>query len=547
MASIEDFVQSPSERLLNSYKKEQLLQVADHFGVEVSRRLSKDDLLVTLKARLVEDKILAVRVESEKTPVGMASVSDVDFPNPSLPGKGPSVVPVLAGFGAGLSFEQQKELLLLQLQQEQRHVLELEKLKHDARLREAEMAHAQARQQLELERYKLDLMSQGKLQTPEAQESVFVPPAPAFDVAVSLRLVPKFNEKDPDIFFVLFERLAEARNWSDTERILLLQCVFTGKAQEVFSALSVADSGSYLLVKAAVLKAYELVPEAYRQRFRSGRKEKQTHTEFAHDLAVHFQRWCASSQVKTFEDLQELILLEQFKNTLPDRVVTYLNEQKVTKVSEAAQLADEFVLTHKGFFGDNRGRGDAVCRESSGGVHSSGKCLSEGTAKFPVKGDRGVLGKLDSSRVCNYCSGKGHWKNECPVLRRKVKPGYLPTKPSAAAVTVGAEERASVIAAVQAHTKPSYSESMGADPDVNLVQTGYPTDVIDPGYLPFVSDGFVSLVGVEDRVPVKILRDPGALDSFILDSVLPFSTETYSGTSVGVRGMGLTVFFCSTA
>uniref|UniRef100_A0A8C9X7J6 SCAN box domain-containing protein n=1 Tax=Sander lucioperca TaxID=283035 RepID=A0A8C9X7J6_SANLU len=111
----------------------------------------------------------------------------------------------------------------------------------------------------------------------------------------------------------------------------------------------------YKLVKAAVLRAYELMPEAYRQRFRSDKKEKRSHTEFARELATHFNRWCAASQVKTFEDLQELILLEQFKNTLPDHVVTYINEQKVSKVTDAAKLADEFVLTHKVFFGENHG------------------------------------------------------------------------------------------------------------------------------------------------------------------------------------------------
>jgi len=74
------------------------------------------------------------------------------------------------------------------------------------------------------------------------------------------------------------------------ERTLLLQCVFTGKAQEVFSSLSVRNSGSYHLVKAAVLKAYELVPEAYRQRFRSLKKERQSHTECPRDLATHLNQ-----------------------------------------------------------------------------------------------------------------------------------------------------------------------------------------------------------------------------------------------------------------
>ena len=44
----------------------------------------------------------------------------------------------------------------------------------------------------------------------------------------------------------------------------MLQCVLTGRAQEVFSAMNAADSQKYARVKAAVLKSYELVPEAYK-------------------------------------------------------------------------------------------------------------------------------------------------------------------------------------------------------------------------------------------------------------------------------------------
>jgi len=38
--------------------------------------------------------------------------------------------------------------------------------------------------------------------------------------------------------------------------------VLTGKAREVYSALSVEQSSHYDAVKSAILKAYELVPEA---------------------------------------------------------------------------------------------------------------------------------------------------------------------------------------------------------------------------------------------------------------------------------------------
>lgn len=46
--------------------------------------------------------------------------------------------------------------------------------------------------------------------------------------------------------------------------VVNLQCQFTGKAQEVNAALSVEEGLEYEVLKKAVLRSYELVPEAYR-------------------------------------------------------------------------------------------------------------------------------------------------------------------------------------------------------------------------------------------------------------------------------------------
>ena len=42
-----------------------------------------------------------------------------------------------------------------------------------------------------------------------------------------------------------------------------------GKAQEIYGSLSVEQSSNYEHVKETILKVYELVPEAYRQKFRN--------------------------------------------------------------------------------------------------------------------------------------------------------------------------------------------------------------------------------------------------------------------------------------
>ena len=109
----------------------------------------------------------------------------------------------------------------------------------------------------------------------------------------------------------------------------------------------------WMLVKAAVLRAYELVPEAYRQKFRSHRKSPSRtymYVEFAREMGTLFDRWCSASKAEDFDSIRQLMLLEEFKNSLPERMVVYLNEQKVTSLAEAAVLADTFVLTHKTVF-----------------------------------------------------------------------------------------------------------------------------------------------------------------------------------------------------
>ncbi len=68
-----------------------------------------------------------------------------------------------------------------------------------------------------------------------------------------------------DKYFYHFERVALSMKWPKAFGLYCLQCVFTGKVQEVYSALSLEQSGEYDVVKSAVLHAYELVPEAYRQ------------------------------------------------------------------------------------------------------------------------------------------------------------------------------------------------------------------------------------------------------------------------------------------
>ncbi|KAL1274401.1 hypothetical protein QQF64_027215 [Cirrhinus molitorella] len=133
-----------------------------------------------------------------------------------------------------------------------------------------------------------------------------------FDVSKNISLVPQFRETEVDSYFGVFERITSALNWSREVWPLLLQCKLTSKAQEVCATLSLEDSLKCDVVKAAILRANELVSEAYRQRFRSHKKNSsQMFVEFAREKGDLFDKWVASTY-----HLESQGALERFHQTL---------------------------------------------------------------------------------------------------------------------------------------------------------------------------------------------------------------------------------------
>lgn len=210
--------------------------------------------------------------------------------------------------------------------------------------------------------------------------------------------------------------------------------------------------------------------------------------------------------MKTFDKLCDLVVLEQFKQSVLDYIATYINEHKITRPSEAAVL-DEYVLTHKRIFGER---------------YQSDKLQKADSLSPELK--QHANGKSDSN-VCNYCHQEGHWKKECPPLRGKSNTSQVKSAGLAASIPNPMVDAAELVAPFQMQVKP------------------IDTSEIDAGYAPFLSDGFVTLIGGDEKVPLRILRDSGALHSFVRAAILPFSADSDTGSCVPVRGVGLQTIF----
>ena len=285
--------------------------------------------------------------------------------------------------------------------------------------------------------------------------------APTFDINKNIALVPVFRETEVDAYFLAFEHIASALRWPSEVWPLLLQCKIYGKAQDAVAALPVEESLSYEHVKSAILRVYKLVPEAYRQKFRTCRKPSdQSYVEFAREKGTLFDKWCSSCEVADYKSLREMVLVEEFKRCLPDRIVVYLNEQKVSSLSCAAVLADEYMLTHKAAFGPQTGSVSDGRRSSASGGPTSNNVQKE-------------------DRECFYCHKTGHVIANC--LTRKNK-GTVRNTQFAPPKGIGI---------IPAEPNSPHMPSNG--------------DTLDECFKPFTFDGLMSLAcDPADKRPVRV-------------------------------------------
>ena len=209
--NLETFVNEPSLQVVRTLKKSHLQQIASHFKLSTTTNMRKDELCKLVMEFLVDEEL----------------VPEERLDDPSSHTVDNSVL----------------ELKRLELQDRERE------RESQLKLREKELSVQLKMKELE------------KAATPVKSPEVPI----TFDVSKHIRFVPQFHEKEVDKYFLHFEKVATSLAWPKEVWMVLLQSVLTGKAREVYSALTVEQSAQYDHVKQVVLKAYELVPAEFQE------------------------------------------------------------------------------------------------------------------------------------------------------------------------------------------------------------------------------------------------------------------------------------------
>ena len=579
---INEIEETRSLEPLKKLKKENLVKVAAHYGITPAVGAKKSHILNLIKDHCVEHDIID---EVEEKPIAETA----------------EIVRLKLDFEREerrLAREAEKALqdaqLAAQREQAERAEAEAQKARE---LRLAELKEARELRELELkaEREKLDLELKAEQEKAllEAEKEAAVrehelkmaslgkhPPsdkASVFDPARNIRLVPPFQEKEVDKYFAHFEKVADSLNWPKESWVLLMQSVLVGKAQEIYGSLSVEQSSNYEHVKEAILKAYELVPEAYRQKFRNYLKyDSKTHVEFAREKENLFNRWCHSKEIgQDFKKLKQMVLLEEFKDKVRPDIRSHLDEQKVEELEKAAIMADNYALTHK--MSSKSGNPQQKRYHGSGNRENISRNMDDRKRQGKSTENVGLVSKVEPLKPisCGHCGKPGHiitncWKlggktpcehcgrfnhksEDCRIAKNKLQKEVKPTGlTSLKGLKVSPFNESENLKGVK--VKPLIDRNNFVEKNkgikVNTLHNDKSCieDEISPNtesdymymenYKPFISEGVVSLVGDENSSQkVKILRDTGATQSLLLDSVLPLTENSFTGANVLISGV----------
>ena len=432
MDKIENFLKEPSMEKLERLRKSEIIKIGEKLELNVQKTMRKHELVIKIARHMVDENVFEEAV-LEELPTEMIRMTPEEI---------------------------ELEKIKIQAQMElERNKMELEKIKiqQETRLRE------------------VDLAIRGRKESHDS-----------FEVTKQARLVPKFEEANVDEYFAHFERTALNLGWPKECWSMLLQTVLTGKAQRAYATLPTENCADYDLVKAAVLKSFELVPEAYRQKFRTQRKtENQSYVEFLREKENALEKWCDSKRIDgDAEKLRQLILAEEFLNCVPEEVRVHLSERKTDVTYEMAALADEYILTH---------RKTKEKPYTGSKVKFKAELSPEGR---PKEGNR-TFQSSSRTVVCYKCGKAGHIAIRCQLGKGPERNQTQPRKPQGAVTTTRGNQ----------------------------------------SYRPWTKKGMIK--GPHGGpVEVSILRDTGASQSLLLRNKLPKRVIEATRETVMIEGIG---------
>ncbi|GBM94055.1 hypothetical protein AVEN_124556-1 [Araneus ventricosus] len=326
---------------------------------------------------------------------------------------------------------------------EQREKEEREK-KEEREREERERKRARA---FELQKLELEV----RAASAQPVESRHIPDQPA-----KIRMhdvMPRFNPKEDDVslFLVLFERQAKIMNILAENQVTQLISFLPPDIVQLIAREPEEDAKKFEYVKALLLQRFKLSAEKFRQLFNKHQKASEsTWYDFYYELKNYLEGWLNGLNVKTFEQLKYLMLVDQIKKRtsmefkehfmdewttiiLPTEMVKKIEDfEDVRKTIKSKLFATQTERNNKGQFKPRYENFSKKIEHSHYSKHSDKwndyrhqkdhrqREDAQQRDRFPNKNQDHSFDERYRPR-CFECGSYSHFKQQCPRLKSNEK------------------------------------------------------------------------------------------------------------------------------
>ncbi|XP_078236027.1 uncharacterized protein LOC144584230 [Pogona vitticeps] len=300
---------------------------------------------------------------------------------------------------------------------------ERERMEKEERLERQRIELELQREKMAFELKKLELMNQNNNNNRDSEGGQLS--------KADLKKFPVYHKGDcPEVFFSLVERAFVDFSVRETEKMTIMRSLISGSLAEVYAEMPEELMKDFAEFKKLVFARHGINAEQLRQRFRSlTKKPEQTFTQVGAQLVRLLGKWLSQEGTETYEQLKDLIALEQFYSVLHGELKFQVRERKPKSVAAAAEIAD-FISQIRKPLGEGKSVGKPKetyskysqgpgKSQQGGGAHGEGK-PSDMKLRPQILEGKPKQDERESkyTRKCYFCQGKGHLISECEKLKQ---------------------------------------------------------------------------------------------------------------------------------
>lgn len=249
----------------------------------------------------------------------------------------------------------------------------------------------------------------------------------------------KLNDtEDIDAFLSTFQ--SHMSNFKVNKKYWVANLVplLTDRVRDMYATLDDEIKQDYDLVKDAILEYFNITPDTYRMKYKEARKRSnESWVDFGQRMLMLKGKW--TKGCKSAQEVRDITTMEDVISLIPDKVQSWVRDQKPTSTKRAAQLADEYYLNrpselkqanrhsskqelsaNRNYRPDNPT--DRSRPKSQDGKETQPQKSPHGKSFSPTRDQPWRLPKFDPVQGprCFACNEYGHIADACPTRTQSI-------------------------------------------------------------------------------------------------------------------------------